>query len=158
MLRGTTPTPTRDALQRLLDALQTFIREHLALARVELKEDLRAMGRDLAASAIGVPPLAAGYLLLMFAIGWLLAIWLPNWAAFGIVALVNLAVGGMLAWKGTRRVVRDRPTMPHTAEELRRDREWASSLGNGTRPAAPPATTAPVTALTQPGADQGPAH
>ena len=156
MLRST--IPTRDALQRLLDALQTFIREHLALARAELKEDLRTMGRDLATSAVGVPPLAAGYLLLMFAIGWLLAVWLPNWAAFGIVALVNLAAGGILGWKGTRRVMRDRPALPNTAEELRRDREWASSLGNGTRPAEPPVTAAPVTALTQPAADQGPAH
>jgi len=58
--------PSRDALHRLLDALQTLIREHLALARVELKHDLRTMGRDLATGAAGVPPLAAGFLLESF--------------------------------------------------------------------------------------------
>jgi len=50
---------SRDALQRLLDGLQTLIREHLALARFELKEDVRDMGRDLLVGASGVPALAA---------------------------------------------------------------------------------------------------
>ncbi len=68
------PIPSKDALQRLLDGLQTLIREHLALARVEAKEDLRAMGRDLLVSAAGIPALFAGYLLLMVAIGYLLAL------------------------------------------------------------------------------------
>ena len=73
--------PSRDALQRLLDGLQMFIREHLALARSEMKADLRAMGRDLAVGAAGLPILAAGYLLLMVAAGFLLALWMPTWAS-----------------------------------------------------------------------------
>ena len=120
--------PARDALQRLFDALQTLIREHLALARVEMKEDLRSLGRDLAAGAAGVPSLATGYLLLMLAFGWLLAIWLPNWAAFGIVAILNLAAGGAVTWKGGRRLMRDRLALPRTADELQRDRELITSL------------------------------
>ncbi|MCA1827447.1 MAG: phage holin family protein [Myxococcales bacterium] len=63
--------PSKDALQRLIDGLQTLIREHLALARAELKDDARTMGRDLLVGAAGVPALAAGYLLLMMAIGYL---------------------------------------------------------------------------------------
>jgi uncharacterized membrane protein YqjE len=129
---------SKDALQQLLDGLQTFIREHLALARVEMKEDLRALGRDLAVGAAGVPALAAGYLLLMIAIGYLLAIWLPAWAAFGIVALVNLAAGGMLTWSGTKRAMRSRVDLTRTASEFRRDREWLASLKPGTRPLATP--------------------
>src|SRR5947208_15852778 len=100
--------PSRDALQRLLDGLQTFIREHLALARVEMKQDLRAMGKDLAVGAAGVPALGAGYLLLMVALALLLSRWLPSWAAFGIVAVANLVTGGILTWPGTRRVMRER--------------------------------------------------
>ena len=67
-------TSSKDALQQLLDGLQSFIREHLALARVEMKEDLRGLGRDLAIGAAGMPALAAGYLLSMIAIGYLLAV------------------------------------------------------------------------------------
>jgi hypothetical protein len=125
--------PSKDALQRLLDGLQTFIREHLALARVEMKQDLRAMGKDLAVSAAGVPALAAGYLLLMTAIAFLLATWLPNWAAFGLVAVVNLAVGGTLSYVGIRRAMKERVDLPGTAEELQLDRKWLASMkqGNG---------------------------
>ena len=124
-------SPSRDALQRLVDGLQTLIREHLALARAELKEDARSLGRDLLAGAAGVPALAAGYLLLMIALGYLLAIWLPPWASFGIVAAVNLGAGGALTLAGVRKVMQNRPGMQGTGAELKRDRAWLSSLRRG---------------------------
>jgi putative superfamily III holin-X len=121
-------TPSRDALQQLLDGLQTFIREHLALARVEMKEDLRTLGRDVALGAAGVPALLSGYLLLMVALALLLGIWLPAWAAFGIVAVVNLGAGGVLTLSGMRRALRDRVELRRTATEIRRDRQWLAFL------------------------------
>lgn len=127
--------PSKDALQRLLDGLQTLFREHLALARLEIKEDVRSTGKDLLAGAAGVPALAAGYLLLMIAIGYLLALWMPNWAAFGIVALLNLGAGGGMTFLGVRKVMRKRVGMPKTGEELRADKEWLASLKPGARPA-----------------------
>ena len=122
------PIPSKDALQRLLDGLQMFIREHLALARAEIRADLREMGRDFAYGAAGVPALAAGYLLLMIAVGYLLSLWLPLWAAFGIVALLNLAGGGIVTRMGLQRIRRDRIELPRTTEELRRDRAWLAAL------------------------------
>ncbi len=119
---------SRDALQRLLDGLQTLIREHLALARFELKEDVRNMGRDLLVGASGVPALAAGYLLSMMAFGYLLAIWLPAWAAFGIVALVNLGAGSFLSFLWGRRAVQKRVQLRKTSEELKNDKEWLAAL------------------------------
>jgi hypothetical protein len=125
--------PPKDALQRLLDGLQMFIREHLALARAEMKADVRAMGRDVAIGAAGVPALAAGYLLLMFAVAYLLAMVLPTWAAFGIVAVINVGAGAVLTGAGIRRVTRDRVELPVTARELQRDREWLGALKNNSR-------------------------
>ena len=125
--------PPKDALQRLLDGLQMFIREHLALARSEMKADLRAMGRDLAVSAAGVPALAAGYLLVMFAIAYLLALVLPTWAAFGLVGLVNLGAGGSLTASGMRRAMRDRVELPGTVEEMKRDRQWITAMAQNSR-------------------------
>src|SRR2546425_8497071 len=113
--------PSRDAVHRLRDGLQTLIREHLALARVELKQDLRTMGRDLATGAAGLPPLAAGFLLLMFAIASLLSLWIPAWAAFGVVALVDLAAGGAITWSGSPGIARDPLQMSRAAAESRRD-------------------------------------
>jgi len=109
----------KDALQRLLDGLQLFMREHLALARSEIKSDLRAIGRDLAVGAAGVPAVAVGYLLLMLAISALLALVLPSWAAYGIVAVLNLGAGGALTLTGIRRIRRERVELPRTAEENR---------------------------------------
>jgi len=120
--------PPKNALKGLLDGLQMFIREHLALARAEIKADLRAVGRDLAYGAAGVPALVAGYLLLMFALGYLLSLWLQQWAAFGIVALVNLAAGGILTRSGLERIKRERIELPQTAKEIERDRAWLAAL------------------------------
>src|SRR5438445_11641429 len=92
---GRVPPPL-DALARLLDGVQTLFREHLALAKTELKDDLRRGGRDVLLSAAGLPPLLVGYVLLMVALALLVATALPGWIAFGIVALVNLIAGGAL--------------------------------------------------------------
>jgi hypothetical protein len=147
----TATMPSKDALQRLLDGLQMFIREHLALARSEMKADLRAMGRDLAVCAAGVPALVAGYLLLMIAIGYLLSVWLPQWAGFGIVALLNLGAGGSLTLAGIRRARGERVELPRMAEELRRDREWLAALKQGAFAKAGAVAGSPRPGLSNPG-------
>src|ERR1700761_2748059 len=125
MPQGDSHVPSKDALQRLIDGLQTLIREHLALARAEAKEDLRTMGRDLALGAAGVPALAVGYLLLMIAFGFLLSEWLANWAAFGIVALVNLGAGAVLTVVCRKQLMMRRSQFRKSAgQELRRDKDW----------------------------------
>jgi len=140
--------PPRDALARLIDGVQTLLREHLALAKVELKEDLRRTGRSVLLSAAGVPPLFAGYLLLMAGIALLLAQVLPSWAAFGIVAIANLIGGGLLSVAFAAKARQEKLALPRTGEELRRDREWLSSMGNGhsLAAAARPPAGEPITA------------
>src|SRR5438874_7582351 len=123
-----TPMPSKDTLQRLIDGLQTLIREHLALARAELKEDVRSVGRDAVVGAAGVPALLAGYLLLMMALGFLLSLWMPTWAGLGIIALLNLGAGGAVTYAGIRKVMRGRVDLRRTGEELQRDRQWLASL------------------------------
>src|SRR6266850_3056068 len=91
------PPPVKDSFQRLVDGLQQLFREHLALARFEFREDIKKIVKDIALSAAGVPLLLVGYILLMVAVGFLLARVMPDWAAFGIVALVNLGAGAALA-------------------------------------------------------------
>jgi uncharacterized membrane protein YqjE len=131
-----TPAPSLDALQRLIEGLQTLLREHIALARAEVKEDLRNTGRELLVSAAGVPALATGYLLFTIAVAFLLALWIPQWAAFGIVALVNLGAGAILTLLWGRRALQQGLSLPRTGEELRRDKEWVARLKSG-EPALP---------------------
>jgi uncharacterized membrane protein YqjE len=127
--------PSKDALQRILDGLQTLVREHLALARAEAKEDLRRMGKDLVLGAAGVPALLVGYLLLMMALAYLLALWLPVWAGFAVVAAVNLAAGAVLTILCRNKLVHNRSQLREgTGEELQRNKEWLASLPESTRP------------------------
>jgi hypothetical protein len=127
--------PSKDALQRLLDGVQTLVREHLALARAEAKEDLRSMGRDLAFGAAGLPALLVGYVMLMMAVGYLLTQWLESWAAFGIVALANLAAGAGLTVACRKKLTRNRSQLRTSAgAELQRNKAWLASLPETTRP------------------------
>jgi uncharacterized membrane protein YqjE len=130
-------------LARLLDGVQTLFREHLALAKTELKDDLRRAGRDVVLSAAGLPPLLVGYVLLMVALALLLAQAIPGWVAFALVALVNLIAGGVLTVTFMSKARKDKIALPRTEEELRRDKEWLASVRDGGgRPAYPP-TAAP---------------
>jgi uncharacterized membrane protein YqjE len=130
--RAPLATPqARDALSRLIDGFQTLVREHLALAKAELKEDLKRMGRSLMLSAAGVPALVTGYLLLNVAIALLLATVIASWAAFGIVALVNLVAGSALTAYFIKKARETPISLSSTSTELRRDRELLSNLTNG---------------------------
>jgi uncharacterized membrane protein YqjE len=131
--RRPSPVPPRDALARLIDGVQTLFREHLALAKAELKDDVRRAGRSVLFSAAGLPPLFVGYVLLMVAIALLLQLVLVAWAAFGIVALLNLVLGGALTVAFGAKVRAEKLALVRTQQELRRDKEWLSSMrgGNG---------------------------
>lgn len=129
--------PPKDAFARLLDGLQTLMKEHLALARAEAKEELRSFARDLAVSAAGVPLLLTGYILLMMALGFLLAVAVPQWLAFAIVAVVNLALGGLLTFAWARRMATQRRGMTATGQELSRDKQWLAQLKSTTAAKAP---------------------
>jgi uncharacterized membrane protein YqjE len=123
------PPPVKDSFQRLVDGLQTLFREHLALARLELRDDVKRIGRDLLFSAAGVPLLLVGYVLLMVSAGLALALVLQAWAAFLIVAGVNLVAGAVLAKQfGGRIGKEDKVELPRTAEELQRDKRWVAAL------------------------------
>src|SRR5947209_5879347 len=145
--RGPVLAP-RDALARLLDGVQTLFREHLALAKTELKDDLRRAGRDVLLSAAGLPPLLVGYVLLMVALALLLAQAIPGWLAFAVVALLNLVAGGALSVAFMNKARHDKIALPRTEEELRRDKEWLGTLRES---AAPPLSPAPAAPRPEPG-------
>src|SRR5690349_10961528 len=143
--RRAAPTDTaKEALQRLIDGFQTLVREHLALAKVELKDDLRRMGRDIVLSAAGLPALFVGYLLFMTAMALLIALALPTWLSFLIVAVVNIGAGGAIAAVFGAKARSERVGLPRTTEEIKRDKEWLAAMGNG-RSAPRPQTPEPGT-------------
>lgn len=138
--------PPKEAFQRLIEGLQAFIRENLALFKAEASDELRALSRDLLVAAIGLPFLLVGYLLLMVAAAFALALVLPVWAAFGIVAVINLAAGAALTFVLAGRIARQRRPLPETGAELARNKQWVAQLKSATelrpQPAPPGAHSA----------------
>ncbi|MBI5543462.1 MAG: phage holin family protein [Deltaproteobacteria bacterium] len=117
-----------EAVSGLSQGMNSLVRGHLALARLEITRDLKALGKDATMELGGLPMLWASYLLLWMGIGYWLAQEIPMWASFLLCSAVNLLVGSVLMLWGYRRSKRDRSGMPATVNEVRKDREWASTL------------------------------
>ena len=129
---GGTPTERAtigESLKRVTEGFSRLVREHLALARTELKQDLRAATRDVALALVGVPLLFLGYSLMMVALALLLADEWGGVGAFAIVGGVNFLAGAVLAAIfGMRLLGRDKPDLEHTTRELKEDRRWLQEL------------------------------
>lgn len=104
---------------RLTEGFSKLVTQHLTLARVELIEDARSMGMDLALIAAFVPFILVGYALLCGALVALLAPplgWAGSLALVGALNLVGGVVGVMRA-AGRLKTLR---VMDGTAAELNR--------------------------------------
>ncbi len=106
---------TVELLQRLADQISRLLRQELQLARLELAEKGRRTG--LGAGLLGAAGLVALYGLaaLVAAAILLLATAMPAWLAALVVALVLLALGGVLALVGRGQVRRATPPLPEQA-------------------------------------------
>ncbi len=106
---------TVELLQRLADQISRLLRQELQLARLELAEKGRRTG--LGAGLLGAAGLVALYGLaaLVAAAILLLATAMPAWLAALVVALVLLALGGVLALVGRGQVRQATPPLPEQA-------------------------------------------
>ncbi len=94
------------ALSRLTDSLARLLSEHVALARAEVREDLRALGRDVAVVATFMPLLVVGYALVCVALALGLSAWLGSAWSFALVGGINLLAGAVAIAVATRRLRR----------------------------------------------------
>jgi uncharacterized membrane protein YqjE len=92
------PTGVTDLVARLVDGLAQLLAQHVALARLELGEESRSLGRALGTLALFVPLLVVGYAMLCFGLAFALAAWLSLPGAVLLVGAVNLVVGGVGLW------------------------------------------------------------
>jgi uncharacterized membrane protein YqjE len=104
---------------RMADGFSRLVTQHLQLARLELTEDVKATGRDMAMIAVFVPFILVGYAFLCGAGVVVLSRGLGWAGAFGVVGLLNLAggVGGAL-WAVKR--LQARRVMDDSSSELSR--------------------------------------
>lgn len=121
-------------MARMVDGFSKLVTEHLALARLELAEDARAVGREVSGLAAFLPFLVAGYVLLWVGIALLLGRWLGSEWGFVLCGAVNMVVGGVGVWRATSRLRARRPPLERSVEELRNS---AAALTRGALPDGP---------------------
>ena len=115
-----------ELLGELAAQMSTLFRQELELAKVETKEEAKRAGR--AAGMFGGAAVAAliGLLLASMALAWLLDQGLNTALSFGIVAVVWLLIGLVLALRG-RRTMSEVQALPTTTATLKEDVEWAKA-------------------------------
>lgn len=110
----------------ILTDLRTLVREEIALARVEISEQVgRARGAAVS-FGIAAAALAFGGTFLLIALALAIADLLnwPAWAGFGIVALL-LSVAGLFSLSSGRKQLQTVHTVPEeTVSTLKENSEW----------------------------------
>lgn len=109
-------------LGRIADGLARLMSQHFALARLELADDARRMGRGVAGIALFIPFILLGYGFLCAAVVALLVDRLGLPGALALVGGGNALLGTLGLWVGVR-VLKGRAVMDDTVDELRRSAE-----------------------------------
>ena len=115
-------------IRSVLNDARELIREELALAKAELREEVSA-GRRVAAAFVAAALLALlGLVLLSVALGGAVAdlFDLPTWAGLGIVAVIMAAAAFVVANRGRAQLANIRG-LPKTQETLRENLTWMQS-------------------------------
>ena len=114
---------TRQLLTRLLETVSLLVTKEVELARAELKADLKAE-LDMVKLLVAAGVVAVfGVNMLLVAAVFALTVWIPGWLAALGVAVLLLAIGGLLALIGWKRRVS--APLAVTRKTVKEDMQWA---------------------------------
>jgi hypothetical protein len=108
----------------------TLVRQEISLAKSEMTEKATRLGKNAAMLAVGGAVIYAGLLALIAAAVIGLAQALAWWLSALIVALVVLALGGLLIMRGLQAIRQVDPAPTQTLETLKEDVQWAKNQIN----------------------------
>ncbi len=120
---------TQGLIRGILDDLRDLVREEIALARAEVREELGRAKDAALSAAIGVALLAVGglFLLTFVALGLAdLRRW-PAWTGFLIVGVILSVIGAVMGLRAQRKMRRVNPGLPKTTASLKENAEWIES-------------------------------
>jgi Putative Actinobacterial Holin-X, holin superfamily III len=121
------------ALGRITDATSRLMSEHLALARIELREDARALGLAAVRVAVFVPLIVVGYAFVCGAVSVALGMLIGFGWALLVVGLLNVIVGSLGAYVAAAHF-QGREMLDETRVEVSRSAEALAAAG---RPEGP---------------------
>ena len=93
-----------DLVKDVTTHMSTLVRSEIELAKLEVTETVKTGATGGVFFAIAALIGAFSMFFFWFMIGWVLAIWLPTWAAFTIVFFLMLIFAGLFAYLGLRKV------------------------------------------------------
>jgi predicted phage tail protein len=134
MTNTTRDRPTSELMRELTDQTTALVRKEIALAKVELTEKGKKAG--IGAGMFGAAALfGAGAFAAITACAVLaLATFLDAWLAALIVAVLYLAIAGVLAMLGKKQVNEATPPLPERAvDSTKEDLEWVKTRAKSGR-------------------------
>lgn len=130
------PNSIPSLLRDLRDESSTLLRQEVALAKTEMKENVTRMGAHVAHIAVGGFVAYAGVIVLLIGIGHLLGALLiragldeqvSQWLAPSIVGLIVAIIGWVMVSKAKNAMTHDDLAPKQTIDSLRENKEWAQS-------------------------------
>lgn len=124
------PRSLGDIVGDITSGMSTLIRQEMELARTELKQEIRTMGKGVGMlGGAGV----AGHLMLWFlslTVVYLLDNWMPIELAALIVTVLWAIAAAVLAARGRQQLKEADPQLPKTQQTLKEDVQWAKAQKN----------------------------
>jgi putative superfamily III holin-X len=107
--------------------MSTLIRQETQLATTEMTQKAARVGKSSGVLVGGALVAYAGFFALLWAIvyGLTSLSGMPLWASFLIVAVIVLAIGGFLSWRGYDALRKTDLVPRQTVETLKEDAQWA---------------------------------
>lgn len=130
------PNSIPNLLRDLRDDTSMLLRQEVALAKTEMKENVSRMGSHAAQIAVGGFVAYAGVIVLLIGIGHLLGALLirggmdeevARWLAPSIVGLLVAIIGWIMLAKAKSAIGRDDLKPKQTIDSLRDNKQWAES-------------------------------
>jgi len=116
--------PLGDLFGDLATEMSNLVRQEVALAKVEVTQKAKYVGRNVAYLVVGGAVAYAALLAILAAIVMLLARVMPNWGATLIVGVVVAGIGWMLIGKALTALQQADLTPRETVETLKEDATW----------------------------------
>ena len=116
--------PLGDLFGDLATEMSNLLRQEVSLAKVEVTQKAKYVGRNIGYLVVGGAVAYAALLAIIAAIIMLLARIMPNWGATLIVGVVVAGIGWMLIGKAMAALQQTDLTPHETVETLKEDATW----------------------------------
>ncbi len=113
-------------LSGLIGDLQNLIRGEVALAKTEMREELKTVQSGAVSLGVAAMVGLTGLIVLMLGISSFLTRWISQTQALVLVGAVLLVIAGIAGMMGKQRLGASSLKPDRTIESLKEDKEWAS--------------------------------